>query len=398
MSQPLSNKANRKPPVWFFAIFTLLGLGFLVPFFVLPACKVIAARNWTATPCTIVSSSIQTHYGRKGDTYSISMVYNYTVSGRRYTGRRYQFLGGSSGGYNSKAAVVARFPPGSKAVCYVNPADPADAVFERGFTPDMGFGLVPLVFVAVGILGAVASSRAAKRPASALWEPAALRHSTDFNAVSREARELRPAQTPLGKLIVMLVFALVWNGFISIFIFAIASDSRHSQGISTGGFFHSGMLLFMIPFVLVGIGLLLAVVWDFLALFNPRAHLRINPGAVMLGDSLALEWTITGRVNALSDLRITLEGSESATYQNGKSTSTSTNVFSTVELVNTTNPADFASGRVQAALPCDTMHSLDTGHNKILWRLRVKGKIPRWLGISEDYPLVVLPMKMEARS
>ena len=39
------------------------------------------------------------------------------------------------------------------------------------------------------------------------------------------------------------------------------------------------------------------------------------------------------------------------------------------------------------------MHSLDTGHNKIIWQLRVKGKIPRWPDLGEDYRLVVLPLR-----
>ena len=393
MSQPLSNKANRKAPVWVLLVFTLFGLVFLFPFFVLPACKMISARNWTATPCVVVSSSVQSHYGRKGNTYSVNMVYNYAVEGRQFTGRRYQFLGGSSGGRTGKAAIVAQYPPGTKAVCYVNPADPADAVFERGFTPDMWYGLIPLAFVAIGIWSMIFTSRSAKQRASAQWQPAAMQHAADFNAVPRGARELRPAHTPLGKLTAMLFFALFWNGFISIFIFVIVGDARFSRGNSTGGGFHNGMLLFMTPFVLVGIGLILAVLWDVLALFNPRVHLRLNPGAVALGDALTLEWNIAGRANALSSLRITLEGSEAATFQNGKNTSTATNTFSTVELVNTTDPAGFASGSVQAALPRDTMHSLDTGYNKILWQLRVRGKIPRWPDLSEDYPLVVLPLR-----
>jgi len=138
----------------FFTLFVLMGGGMFGAFFLGPWIHVQQARGWTETPCTIISSTVQSHRGSKGgSTYSVEMVYRYTVDGREHKASRYGFLGGSSGGYGDKAAVVRRFPAGARAVCFVDPHDPYRAVFERGITPDFLYGLFALIFFFVGAAG-----------------------------------------------------------------------------------------------------------------------------------------------------------------------------------------------------------------------------------------------------
>src|ERR1700722_18160322 len=117
MNKPLSSKVKPTHVVGFFVLFGLIGLAVLIPLFILPCVKIIQARGWNATPCVIVSSSVRTHYGSKGDTYSVGIVYEYVVSGRESTGVRYQFLSGSSSGYSGKQEIVRRYPPRKRAVC-----------------------------------------------------------------------------------------------------------------------------------------------------------------------------------------------------------------------------------------------------------------------------------------
>ena len=80
--------------------------------------------------------------------------------------------------------------------------------------------------------------------------------------------------------------------------------------------------LFLIPFVLIGVALIFAVGYFFLALFNPRARLRITPGTPRLGSTLQVEWRFTGRSDVLQQVSLWLEGREEATYRRGTSTST----------------------------------------------------------------------------
>ena len=54
---------------------------------------------------------------------------------------------------------------------------------------------------------------------------------------------------------------------------------------------------------------------------------------------------------------------------------------------------DLRRGKVKLAIPADTMHTFKSRNNRILWVLQVKGDIPRWPDIGDEYPLEVLPQR-----
>jgi hypothetical protein len=121
-------------------------------FFAGPIRKVFQAKSWQHVPCTILSSQTRSPDG--GETCSVEVTYEYFVGGERRLGSQYQFMSGSSSiDCEGKRTVVGRLAPGTQAVCFVNPADPSDAVIERGFTPEMLFALIPAAFVAFGCAG-----------------------------------------------------------------------------------------------------------------------------------------------------------------------------------------------------------------------------------------------------
>jgi hypothetical protein len=97
---------------------------------------------------------------KPGDsTYSIDILYAYTVSGREYRSNQYDFVGGSSNDRTEEEGIVGRYQPGMKDICYINPQDPTDAVLQRQFTTSMLVGLIPAVFFFVGVGGLAAVSR-----------------------------------------------------------------------------------------------------------------------------------------------------------------------------------------------------------------------------------------------
>ncbi|HEV7668846.1 MAG TPA: DUF3592 domain-containing protein [Thermoanaerobaculia bacterium] len=142
----------------FFGLFLLVGLGLSV-FFGRPVLRTIAARSWPEVPCTILYSAVRSHSGDDSTTYSVEAVYEYEIGGRRYKSSRYRFLGGSTSGYEGKAAVVARLPVGSRAFCFVDPKDSYNAVLDRSFGGWVFLLLVPLAFLAVGVGGVYAGVR-----------------------------------------------------------------------------------------------------------------------------------------------------------------------------------------------------------------------------------------------
>ena len=379
--------------IFFLLVFVLMGSGMFYAFFIRPLLNIASAKNWPAVPCVVISSGVKSHSGSHGSTtYSVNILYRYEFNGRQFNANRYDFMGGSSSGSSGKYAIVARYPPGHRTICYVNPADPIQAVLERGFTPAMWVGLVPLLFVLFGVAGIVGvwrgyrvnSTATAPGPNRGLGAIRMEVISRPADAAAAGPLVLKPNVSPWGKLIGVLFFALFWNGIVSVFVVNIIKHWR-------AGPVEWFLAVFMVPFVLIGLGMIGAVVYFFFALFNPRPHLRISPAAVPLGGTFRVGWEINGRTDVLRRLRIRLQGREEATYQNGKNTSTATNVFADIEIADVTLAQAMRSGDSTVTVPGQVMHSFTGRHNKIVWVIRIHGEIAHWPDMSEEFPVTILP-------
>ena len=210
----------------FFGLFLLAGLGVFIPFFALPAWRTIQARSWPETPCTVLHSAVRSHPGDDSTTYSVEVLYSYRIGGHEFKSSRYTFFGGSSSGVAAKEEAVARYPDGSRAVCYVNPADPTDAVLVHGLPGDAWFGLIPLVFVAVGA-GGIAFSLAGYRRQAAATRAVAAGAAAVTAAPTPRGRRRRPCEPksgPVGKLVGITFAALFWNGIVGVFAWEADRD------------------------------------------------------------------------------------------------------------------------------------------------------------------------------
>jgi hypothetical protein len=107
-------------------------------FSIVPLRRVRRAKQWREIPCVILSSSVEEDATDSG-LYRVLVTYEFEAGDRAYVATRYSFAVGATAGYRGKRAVVARLAPGTRTVCYVNPANPGDAVLERGVTWDMVF-------------------------------------------------------------------------------------------------------------------------------------------------------------------------------------------------------------------------------------------------------------------
>jgi len=378
--KPLSTR--RKPtPTLLFVFFILIGGLVFYGAFVRPAVRILEARNWTETPCRIVSSQVGSHSG-KGTTYSVDIIFAYNVGGRGFTSAHYNFMGGSSSGYAGKREIVDRYPPGLQTVCYVNPSDPSDAVIEQRFTNDMLFGLFPLVFVGIGTAGLIWRKKTGNQETNPIT---GTRPLAAFGAISSEPLKMKPAATRVGNLAKMVALTVVWNGFVSGFIYLVFRDrSFHRTDLA--------LMVFVSLFGLVGLVLVGATVRAVLQLFDPQMHLRLSPGALKPGGVYTLEWESQSGRRPLSQMRITLECSEKATCPGGRNGSyTVTEQPYTAEWLNSDKREELSGGKVEVKLPQRLMHSLETGSNRIVWVVRVKGKVRGWAGINDEYPVVMLP-------
>jgi hypothetical protein len=435
----------------FFSLFLLAGIGVGIPLVVLPVYRAVVARSWQAVPCTVESSTVQTHSGDDSDTYSVEVRYAYEYGGRHYQGDRYRFLGGSSSGYDGKAAVVAEIPPGTRAQCWVDPDDPSQSVFDRGLGWGMAlFALIPLVFAGTGGAGMVwairrgLAERAGRRrtgapakardPAAhapsrsgvgvggravagdaafgALLPTGSLRYADATGANAAAGRPkwlppaagasdgevtantgpvvLAPAQGPVKRFVGLCFVALFWNGIVSVFLWKVVEGWRSGSGDGC-------LTAFVVPFVLVGIAILSSVPHQFLALFNPRPEVTLERASVEVGGALTVSWRFTGASGRLRSFKLWVEGEEVATYRRGTDTHTDRATFATVPVVELLPPSPLGEGQASFVIPADTMHSFAGNSNQVVWKLKLAGEIARWPDVGEEFPLLVVPPGLAGR-
>ncbi len=370
------------------AVFLLAGLGFAV-IFVIPAIKSLQALGWDESSCQILASSVATHSGEDGPTYSVEVTYRYEVDGVEYTSDRYRFMGGSSSGYKGKRKVVDRLAPGTTTTCWVNPKDPGDAVIKRGLSWEFAFVILPLVFIVIGAVGVVMALKARSKE-KRMQDAVASGMRDVFRAEAAEANDvlpevepgellLEPQATPLTKLLVIVGVALFWNGIVGVFVWQLIQEPDVFLGC------------FLIPFILIGLALLTGIPYQLLALANPRPHLRLADGRLRPGGSTTLYWTFSGAARRLQNLKIHLEGREIATYKSGDSSSTTTQMFARVDLVDFDRSGHFAEGNVAVEVPRGAMHTFKGSRSKIVWFLVLRGSIARWPDVGEEFEVTVLP-------
>jgi hypothetical protein len=392
LAGPISSKGKNSAAgqIVLFGIFAIIGSLFFWFLFVHPLLQSHQAmRTWREVPCTILSNRVASHRGSKSTTYSVDILYRYTFDGREHRSNRYGFFTASSGGQSAKAAIVRQFPPGRQTVCYVNPADPTDAVLRPQDKSALAWAWFPAIFFLIGVIGLLANLRRAfsfapaPRFTSGRFTSSATPFTRPFvRADPDRPLTLRPRSGPLGKLATILIITAIWDGILCVFIWHVI-DRWHRTSWP--------VFVFLVPFGLVGLGLLVGVVYSLLALFNPRITLRLARGAIAAGDAADLEWTFDGRRDRIQRLTIRLEGREEATYRRGTDTKTDTRVFTTLDLVETVREVEIRSGRRKLQIPAGAAPTFHATHNNVRWVLKVQGEIPRWPDLKEEFEIEVLP-------
>lgn len=395
VQQALERKTNSKTAgtvaaLFFFGLFTLVGGILTVVIVGRPVMKYFGAKNWPETPCEIVSSSVRSHSSSKGGTtYSVDITYRYKVRGRETQSETYSIMSGSSSGRASKERVVAQYPVGSQAVCYVNPEDPTDALLSRELTPWLLIGLIPGLFLVVGVVGLVSTARSSLRGflnrsgTPILPGVSSTVISSPLPAFSAGPQVLNPQYSPLAKLGGAIFIALFWNGIVGVFVsFAVGSIVERKP--------EWFLIIFLIPFVLIGLLLIGMVISTFLNLFNPRVRLTVNSRTLPLGGRLDASWLFTSSASRIQRFKLTLEGREETTHGSGKNRRTERKVFATLPLIDTTDPRQIAEGRASVEVPDDQKHSEDEGYRKIIWALKASGEIPRYPDFEEEYEVAVM--------
>ena len=372
--------------VGFFAVFAVVGCGVFYFMTFKPIANIVVARGWVETECLIQSSQVAESPGSDGSTYRVEMTYTYEVDWEPYEGNRYDFSTGSTSGYQGKARVVEAHPPDLEVTCWVDPEDPARSVINRDPGHFLWWGLFPLPFMAVGLGGlAFCLLPVGRRMLGVRGQERKASRFKAAPAAPRGPLELAAEHSPAMRVVGTLFVAVFWNGIVSIFLFVAVIPGFKSGDIE---WFTT---LILIPFVLVGMVLIALFFYQVLAVFNPRPRLTLAGGHLTPGSDSTLSWNFGGRSGRLQKLTIELEGREEVRYRRGTKTYSDEHVFFSEQLVSEGRFGTIHRGSVSIEIPERTMPSFKASNNEIEWRLKVRGEVPFWPDVADDFPVTVHP-------
>ena len=155
------------------------------------------------------------------------------------------------------------------------------------------------------------------------------------------------------------------------------------------------LTLFVVPFVLIGLGAIAFFIRQLLVATGIGPTLmEISDHPFRPGGQYRLFLSQSGRL-AIKALRVSLVCEEAATYRQGTNTRTESQAVYRQELF---CRKEF---RIESGLPLETelelnvpegaMHSFKAGHNEINWILAVEGDVANWPRYRRSFPVIVRP-------
>jgi len=373
-----------------FALFLAAGLTIFLAVFLEPVASVIQATRWQRVPCTIVASRVEKlDKIRNAHTPEVHFVYRF--GNATYRSSRIWFIRPTSDTLRDAQQAITPYPKGLETFCYVDPNDPAYAVLQRGFKPELLIALVPLALILIGAYGLASTL------GPILFTPSRLRRWVVFRRLGLfRPGKRRRVHTPAGDTTIrphhksktmpfFISFALLWNGLMFFLVREVIDLWR--EGIPD--FYGWSLTLFATPMVLIGLAALIPPIYLIVRWFNPRPMLTLSSKTISPGGELSIRWRFWGSTRRIQRLRLFLEGREESTCARGPETLTECDVFSILTLLDTTDPDRIRAGQLKLSIAADAPPTLRSDPKAVVWSLRVHGDNGKWPDIDEEVELIV---------
>jgi hypothetical protein len=137
---------------WFHAtVFALVGLiaAGVGGFFSTDLWRGLRTQRWAPTPCVIEKAKIDWFQARTG-THFVTVRYRYEVNGQSRIGTRFRGTGNDT----KKRENLTQYVANQAATCFINPANPAEAVLRQDIDGDECFISALMGFFALFFFGA----------------------------------------------------------------------------------------------------------------------------------------------------------------------------------------------------------------------------------------------------
>lgn len=396
----------------FFALFFLAGCVSLPLFFLKYTVQELRVnRDFVEHTCQLLDKRIAENRSAGGVTYAPRFHIRYTIDGRPYTRwTGYDITDVHTGDRSRSQAVLDRFQVGREYPCWRDPRDPGRVVLSRGYTWFAWMMLlVPTTFIAIGggglFYGLTGWGISAERRAALARRTSGL---DLFDATAGAAQKLPnvprdadltnspgttlafrlPTASAGWSLLVLLVVSLVWNGVVAVFV--TMAVRGHVQGAPDWF-----MTIFIIPFALAGIGLVVAFLRQLLITTGVGPTIiEISEHPLYPAGEYEVFVSQAGRLT-VNNLCVLLVCDEEAVYRQGTDTRTATRRVYEAEIFRR-DGFEIVQGmpfetRLRVQVPGQAMHSFQADHNKVHWRLVVKGDVAGWPNFERGFLVHVWP-------
>lgn len=397
----------------FFGVLLLLGCVGLVAavvFLVVPEWRV--NHEFIETTCRIEQKRVGQIESEEGALYRPELKLEYQVDGQPYHSVwTYDIRNAYSSGREEEEAKLNRFDLHKQYPCWYDPADPYVVVLVRGYHGWIWLVFaVPVSFIAIGgggvLYGVLHWGKSTERRAamsrrgqgrdlfqgngrSARKFPNIPEGSDIINSPGTKLRFRLPIRSSPGwALFGLLVACVLWNAIVSVFALGALRGHLHGQPDWL-------LTLFLLPFVLGGIGLIVLFVRQLLLTTGIGPTLvEISDHPLHPRDRCRLFVSQSGRLRVKS-LTVLLVCEEATTYRQGTDTRTETREVYRREILRregfeVRHGLPFEA-ECDLAVPAGAMHSFKADHNEIHWKLVVQGDAAGWPEYQRSFPVIIHP-------
>jgi hypothetical protein len=198
---------------------------------------------------------------------------------------------------------------------------------------------------------------------------------------------VRGGPSPIGCIIFLSLFAMVWFGVLAFWIYDTVLPGRADPS----------EVFPALIFALAGLFLVSYIGYLVCTLFSPRPTISLSDESICLGDTVDVSWHFSRNAGLLRSLEIYLEGEERTKVRcRGRGRmQTVADTFAELPVIESTS--NVRSGKLQITIPADTMHSFAADHGGIDWSVQVFADV--WLlpNVNVGFPITVLPKRIETR-
>lgn len=390
----------------FFAGCTALGL--LIVRVTIPDWR--ANHEFRETMCRILDKRVEQTDGDAGPLYRPEFHIAYLVEGKEYHAHTFHITKVATSDRAASEAVLAQYNIGQQYSCWYDPLNPAQAVLVKQSSWFAWLVLVlPGSFIALGAGGLAYTivhwGKSAERRSALAQQAARLDPFQEPNRLAAEFPNVpdpinvisSPGTTlayrlPMAAMGWMLLGAvavtLFWNGVVAVYV--TIAVQKYLVGDLEWSF-----AAFLVPFVLVGIGL---VAFTFRTLLITTGAgptiMEIDQHPLHPGGRYQAFVAQGGRL-LMNSFTVTLVCEEEARYHQGTNLRTAVERVFQQELYRRESfeihQGEPFEAQFEFELPEGAMHSFKSDHNSVSWKLLVDGDVVRFPNYQRAFALSVYP-------